>query len=182
MAKLISKVYGEALFELALEKQSIDELFEEAKAIREIFKDNTDLNLLMTHPKIGKEEKIEAVKAIFDGRVSKDMTGFLVLIVEKGRAGELDAVLEYFLSQVKEYKKIGVVYVTSAMELSADQKAKTEKRILDTTDYSELEMHYKTDAALIGGLVIRIGDRVVDKSIRTQLANMENELQKIQLS
>ena len=75
MAKIVSKVYGDALFELALEKQSVDVLYEEAKALREIFKNNGELMQLLNHPKISKEEKNAAVKAIFDGRVSDDMAG-----------------------------------------------------------------------------------------------------------
>lgn len=182
MAKIVSKVYGDALFELALEKQSVDTLYEEAEGIRGVLARNADLMRLLMHPKISKEEKNAAVKAIFGGRVSDDMTGFLVLIVDKGRADELDAVLGYFLSVVKEYKKIGVVDVASAVELTAAQKDKLCAKLLATTDYTSLEMHYRVDVALIGGLVVRIGDRVVDSSIRTKLSQMEKQLQKIQLS
>ena len=182
MAKIVSKVYGDALFELALEKQSVTALYEEAEALRKIFRDNGELMQLVTHPKISKEEKEAAVKAIFDGRVSDDMAGFLVLVVDKGRADELDAVLGYFLSVVKEYKKIGVVDVASAVELTDAQKEKLCEKLLATTDYATLEVNYRVDAALIGGLVVRIGDRVVDSSIRTKLSQMEKQLQRIQLS
>ena len=182
MAKIVSKVYGDALFELALEKQSVTALYEEAEALRKIFRDNGELMQLLTHPKISKEEKEAAVKAIFDGRVSDDMAGCLVLVVDKGRADELDAVLGYFLSVVKEYKKIGVVDVASAVELTDAQKEKLCEKLLATTDYATLEVNYRVDAALIGGLVVRIGDRVVDSSIRTKLSQMEKQLQRIQLS
>ena len=154
MAKIVSKVYGDALFELALEKQSVTALYEEAEALRKIFRDNGELMQLLTHPKISKEEKEAAVKAIFDGRVSDDMAGFLVLVVDKGRADEL----------------------TDA------QKEKLCEKLLATTDYATLEVNYRVDAALIGGLVVRIGDRVVDSSIRTKLSQMEKQLQRIQLS
>ena len=157
-------------------------LYEEAEALRKIFRDNGELMQLLTHPKISKEEKEAAVKAIFDGRVSDDMAGFLVLVVDKGRADELDAVLGYFLSVVKEYKKIGVVDVASAVELTDAQKEKLCEKLLATTDYATLEVNYRVDAALIGGLVVRIGDRVVDSSIRTKLSQMEKQLQRIQLS
>ena len=146
MAKIVSKVYGDALFELALEKQSVTALYEEAEALRKIFRDNGELMQLLTHPKISKEEKEAAVKAIFDGRVSDDMAGFLVLVVDKGRADELDAVLGYFLSVVKEYKKIGVVDVASAVELTDAQKEKLCEKLLATTDYAALEVNYRVDS------------------------------------
>ena len=111
----------------------------------------------------------------------------LTALFEYGMAaGEPDSpsipeILEYFADRVKEYKKIGVVYVESAVPLSEEQKEKIEKRVLETTDYVSLEPHYQVDETLIGGLVIRIGGRVADSSIRTRLENLRRELSKIQL-
>lgn len=93
----------------------------------------------------------------------------------------MDTVLDYFIDCVKEYKNIGTAYVTSAMELSEAQKEAVEKRLLETTKYVKFEMHYAVDSALIGGMVIRIGDRVVDSSVRTKLNDLTRELSKIQL-
>ena len=103
------------------------------------------------------------------------------MIVEKGRFEEVGEILDYFIGEVKEYKNIGTAYVTSALELSGEQKAAVEKRLLETTKYVEFEMHYAVDSALIGGMVIRIGDRVVDSSVRTKLYDLTRELSKIQL-
>lgn len=103
------------------------------------------------------------------------------MIVEKGHFKDMKKVFRYFIDRVKEYKKIGVVYVAAAMELTANQKQAIEKKILETTEYVELEMHYSVDTELIGGLVIRIKDRVVDSSIRTKLQRLTSDLSKIQL-
>jgi F-type H+-transporting ATPase subunit delta len=65
--------------------------------------------------------------------------------------------------------------------LSDAQKAAVEKRLLETTKYVEFEIHYRVDAAVIGGMVIRIGDRVVDSTIKTKLHDLTRELTKIQL-
>ena len=56
-----------------------------------------------------------------------------------------------------------------------------EQRLLDTTDYKKMEMHYNVDESLIGGMVVRIGDRVVDSSIKTKLNELQKELLKVQL-
>ena len=103
------------------------------------------------------------------------------MIVDKGHFAEVISVLDYFIEQTKEYKNIGTAYITSALELSDAQKAAVEKRLLDTTKYVEFEMHYNVDASLIGGMVIRIGDRVVDGSIKNKLFDLTRELSKIQL-
>jgi F-type H+-transporting ATPase subunit delta len=90
-------------------------------------------------------------------------------------------VFAYFIDTVKEYRNIGTAYVTSAVELSAAQKKAVEKKLLATTKYVQFEMHYEVDAGLIGGMVIRIGDRVVDSSIKTKLYDLTRELSQIQL-
>ena len=174
MAKLVSKTYGDALFEVALESGRMDEFRDEAVAVKAALK-------LMSHPKIVKEEKVKIIEDIFAEKISAEFVGLLRLIVEKGHFAKVDTVLDYFIDCVKEYKNIGTAYVTSAMELSEAQKAAVEKRLLETTKYVKFEMHYAVDSALIGGMVIRIGDRVVDSSVRTKLNDLTRELSKIQL-
>ena len=122
------------------------------------------------------------MESIFDSRVRKDITGLIVLAVEKDRQNDIRGILEYFITAVKDYLKIGIVNVAAPMELSDRQKAEVEKRILDTTAFKKLEMNYSVDKSLIGGMVIRIGDRVVDTSIKTKLAELTKELNKIQLA
>lgn len=181
MAKLVSKTYGDALFEAAVEKNKTDDFYEEALGVLAILRENRELSGLMTHPQIVKEEKLEMLETIFAGKISGEILGLMRQTVEKGRFGEMEAILEYFIDAVKEYKKIGTAYVTSAFDLSDAQKAAIEKKLLDTTDYVNFEMHYKTDAALIGGMVIRVKDRVLDGSVRTGLDRLTRELSKIQL-
>ena len=84
--------------------------------------------------------------------------------------------LEEIIAEAKEYKGIGIVHVETPTELSEAQKKRLEARILATAGYRELEMTYVINPALIGGIVIRIGDRVVDGSIRSQLDAMSREL------
>lgn len=182
MAKLVSKTYGDALFKLALEENTIDATAEEAKAVLDAFAENEELSKLLNHPKVTREEKIKVIENIFKKDFSDNMVGFLVIIVQKGRYNEIPAIFTYFLEQVMEYKNIGTAKVTSAVALTAEQKAAVEKRLLEVTKYVEFNMDYKVDPALIGGMVIRIGDRVVDSSIRTQIDSMAKDLMKIQLT
>ncbi len=182
MAKLISKTYGEALFELAVEEGKIDIFQEELTEIRKILDANQDYDRLMNHPKILKEEKCQILTNVFKERISDELMGFLLLVVTKDRYQEIDAILDYFLMEVKNLKGIGVAYVTCTAPLNEIQKAQIEERLLEITSYRKMEMHFKTDASLIGGMVIRIGDRVVDSSIRTKLDVLKKQLLKIQIS
>ena len=181
MAKLVSKTYGDALFELALESGQIDSLFEESKRMLAIVQTNEDLAKMMNHPKIVVEEKQKIIEAVFKDHASNELTGLMMMIIAKGHYQEFDGVLDYFITQVKEYKKIGTAYITSAMELSLMQKDAIRRKLLETTEYVQFELVYKVDPSLIGGIVIRIGDRVVDGSVRNKLARMTCELSKLKL-
>lgn len=181
MAKLVSKTYGDALFEIAAETERIDAFYEEAESVRAALKENAEIFKLMNHPKIVKEDKIRIIEDIFKGRVSDELVGLMRMIADKGHFAEMDSVLSYFITEVKESKRIGTAFVTTAVELSGEQKAKVTDKLIRTTDYVEFEMHYDTDPALIGGMVIRIKDRVVDSSIKTKLYDLSRELSKIQL-
>lgn len=181
MAKLISKTYGEALFELAMEEQKTDVFLEEITQLEKILEENPEFARLMNHPKITKEEKTGIAENVFKGRISEELTGFLSLIITKDRYRELDAIFAYFTAKVKEEQGIGTAYVTTAVPLRQEQKKLVEERLLATTSYKSMEMHYSEDKALIGGMVIRIGDRVVDSSIRTKLLELQRQLMKIQL-
>ena len=181
MAKLVSKTYGDALFAVALEENRMDEFFESAKEVAEILRTNEDFGRLMNHPKIIKEDKVRIVEETFGTSIPKEMIGLMTLMITKGRAGDMLPVFDYFADLVREEKKIGKAEVTAAVELRADQKEKVEKKLLETTKYETFEMCYRVDESLIGGMVIRIGDRVVDSSIKTKLYDLSRDLKKIQV-
>lgn len=182
MAKLIAKTYGDALFEVAVEGGLVDTLYEEAFDTLKVLRDNPELLKLFGHPGIDLEEKLSVVESVFTGTVSPELVGLMRMAVEKGRDSSLEAILEYFITRVKEYKKIGIVRVSSAMELTEAQKKRISEKILATTEYVELETHYSVDASLIGGVVIRIGDRVADGSVKNKLYELKRDLSKIQLA
>ena len=171
MAKLVAKVYGDALFAAALEAGRMDEMYDEICELRKILGDNEDLQKLLDNPKIIREEKESVIESIFRGRVSDEIVELMKLMI----------VFDYVIGLVKEEKKIGIAYVTSALPLTGDQKANISKRLLDTTKYEQFEMNYSVDRSLIGGVVIRIGDRVVDSSIKTKLYELSKDLRKIQV-
>lgn len=181
MAKLVSKTYGDALFAVAMEEDRLDEFFETAKGLSDILQTNEEFGKLMNHPKIVKEEKIKIVEEVFGNKVSEEIIGLMKLMVTKGRANDMLSVFDYFVNLVKEEKKIGKADVTTAILLNDSQREQVEKKLLETTDYESFEMQYHVDASIIGGMIIRIGDRVVDSSVKTKLQDLTRELRYIQV-
>jgi len=197
MAKLVTGTYGEALFELAIEEHMENAMLEEVETFQEILRQNPEFTDMMNHPKIPREEKIKTLEYIMSQKYapkdemimakesifsfSKELTGFLVLILQKDRYSDVDGILEFFVKKMKEYMKIGTAYVTTAVTLKDSQKSEIEKKLLDTTSYVKMEIHYDEDPSLIGGMVIRIGDRVVDSSIKSKLNKLTKELLTLQV-
>ena len=176
MAKLAAGVYARALFETAQKDGGADIFYEEVKALLDIFREETGLLKLLSSPKLGREEKLSVLSEIFGGRIEERLMGFLRIMVEKERQGELREAMERYIDMVREEKKIGVAFVRSALELDESQKAAIEGRLLETTGYNRLEMNFSVDESLLGGLVIRINNRVVDSSIRSRLSGCKAEL------
>lgn len=182
MAKLVATTYADALFRLAVEEDRVDEISRQVEALIAILDENPELAKVMKHPGIAKSEKIDAIESIFSGRVSGEVCGLLHQIVVNNRYEEIDGILASFINMVREYRKIGVAYVTTPTALSDAQKERIEQKLLDTTDFVKMEMDYSIDESLIGGMKIRIGDRVVDSSISTKLNELAKNLRRIQLN
>jgi F-type H+-transporting ATPase subunit delta len=187
MAKLVAATYGEALYKVALEElgptlgNKVDLLMQEVKEMSAVLEANPEFDRFMKHPGIPGQEKLNVMDHVFQRHISQDMAGLLHTVVTKGRYGDLRAIFGYFLNKVKEEKKIGTVYVTTAVPMDETQKKQVRERILATAGYRDLEVHYQVDASIIGGMVIRIKDRVVDSSIRNKLDNMTKQLLQIRL-
>lgn len=170
------------MFSLALENDKLDTIWEEVHMIRQILSENPTFVKTICHPEITKQDQIKLLDDAFKGKVSDEVMGFFHVLADKKRLKELDAVLEYFDRSAKEYKKIGVVYVTVPMELTKAQQDKIRERILEVSSYETLEMHVETDASLLGGMVIRIGDEILDNSIRSKMEHMARKINQIKLS
>lgn len=170
------------MFSLALENDKLDTIWEEVRMIRQILSENPTFVKTICHPEITKQDQIKLLDDAFKGKVSDEVMGFFHVLADKKRLKELDAVLEYFDRSAKEYKKIGVVYVTVPMELAKAQQDKIRERILEVSSYETLEMHVETDASLLGGMVIRIGDEILDNSIRSKMEHMARKINQIKLS
>ena len=176
MAKQVRTVYGQALFDAARESGRLTEVREQAEVIVSALEENPDFLRILTHPEITLPEKQAMVDGVFAGKTDSLIHGLISALLEKEHGLEIGNVLERFIDVALEAEKIGVAYVSSATELTDDQKARIRQRLLDTTDYVDMRVNYVVDPSLIGGLVIRLGDRIVDSSLSSQLGHLRQTL------
>ena len=176
MAKLVSKVYGDAYVSVVSEKNNLIDALEEIKSVKNILLENVEIIELLDSPKMDDEEKIDFIKGIFENHISVDSMGFLLTIIEKKRQAELLPILDYVIDCVKELLLIGKATVTTALPLDDSKKERIVDELLKSSHYKSLEAEYVVDESLIGGIVIRIGDRVVDSSVKTRIDKMRKML------
>lgn len=176
MAKLVSKVYGDAYVSVVSEKNNLIDALEEIKSVKNILLENVKIIELLDSPKMDDEEKLGLIKGIFENHISVDSLGFLLTIVEKKRQAELIPILDYVIDCIKELLLIGKATVTTALPLDDSKKERIVDELLKSSHYKSLEAEYVVDESIIGGIVIRIGDRVVDSSVKTRIDKMRKML------
>ncbi|HHX61537.1 MAG TPA: ATP synthase F1 subunit delta [Epulopiscium sp.] len=181
MAKLVLRPYATALFEIAQEQNATEEFAKQVNVVIESIEQNSEFMELLLHPKITQSEKIQLIDTVFKDKVADEITGILTIIVRKGRQNVLIDILKEFLAMVSDYLGIIKVTVTSAVELNHNQLAQIKEKIQSTTN-KEIELNAIIDSSLIGGMVIRVGDNVVDASIAGRLRELKEGLTNLRLA
>ncbi len=171
MVELIAKRYGQALYELAEESGDLVGREEEIRILLQALTDEDEFLEILNHPKLSKEDKLSMVKTILDGKASDDLVGFMILAVEKNRQEYIPGILEYTLEKMEEHNGFVTAYVTSAVELSSEDEDGIKKKLQSQTG-KKITLETTVDKSIIGGLIIRINDRIVDNSIRRNLRRM----------
>ena len=180
MDSRVSKIYGDAYVSVKAEKKELSKALLEVRAMQSIFCSDPELISFFCHPRITREEKMKTAEEIFSGRVGEDLMGFLMIIIQKGRCKDLEDIFAYAARELKRLQKIGELHVISAIPLKEEQKEKIQQKALASSDYEALETTYEIDESIIGGLILRMDDRIVDNTVRTKLSAMGRHLSQIQ--
>lgn len=181
MAKLVLRPYATALFEVAKELDKVEEFEYQIRIVIDILRQENQFMELLMHPKIIVDKKLELIDEIFNDKVADEITGMLSIIVKKGRQDVLLDILELFLEMVSDYLGVVKATVTSAVELSNEQLAQIKNKIESGTN-KIVELHTIINPELIGGMVIRVGDRIVDASISGRLHTLKDQLINLRLA
>jgi len=175
MVELVAKRYGTALYELAVENNQVEKLEEEVKTVKSIFISEKELLEVLDHPQVNIKDKQKLIEDIFSEKVSKEILGLIDLTIRKNRQNELINIFEYFLEKTNEDKGILIAHITSVEKLNEEEINKLTTRLEELTK-KKIEIKQIIDPSIIGGLVIRIKDRIVDYSIKGRLDALSKDL------
>lgn len=181
MAQLVTKRYATALFDIASEQGAMKNFEDQVSTMKEVLEKETDFFTVLSHPSILQAEKIQMVETIFKGKVSEELVGLLVLIIKKGRQDLILNIFEAFLTMAKADRGVISATVTSAMPLKEEQLAQIKANIESNTG-KEVELEVTVDQTLIGGMIIKVGDKVVDGSIRGKIQGLKVQLNNLRLA
>lgn len=175
MAELVSRVYANALFEAAIEVQNVDRIYEELGYVCQTVESHPELFELMKTPKLNIEEKKAIVSEIFGGTLCPEMHNFIKILLDKRRGSELLSIKSTFEERYHEHKKVSYAKVESAVSVSKAE-LDTLKDKLSAMTGTEVIIENVIDPSVIGGLVVRIGDKVIDGSVRRRISELKEEL------
>ena len=181
MAKLVVKRYATALFDIAKSEGKMATYEQEVKVIVTALQDESDFMAVLENHKVTTEEKINLIETVFADKIENPILGLLVLLVKKGRQSEMINVLEGFLERIKKESGIVKATVTSAVALSESQ-VEAIKAKLEASTKSKIELETIIDEGIIAGLVIRVGDKVVDASVKGEMQTLKKQLSDIRLA
>jgi F-type H+-transporting ATPase subunit delta len=164
--------YANAAFELAQERGAVDALSADLGGLRKAIRETPDLARLVRSPTFDRESQARALKAVLEAMGAGVLAANLVLLVaRKRRLHALDDIIAAYERLVARSRGEMEAQVTSARALSEDEIAAL-KAVLKSRLGKEPRLHSKIDPSLLGGLVVRIGSRMIDSSLRTKLAGL----------
>lgn len=168
--------YAKALMQLAEENKSLDTVVADVKMIHNLVEGSADLRMLLSSPLIKSDKKQSILTSLLTDKVSDLTLKFIQLVVEQNRESNLGVIAEEFIGIYNENNNIAKVSLTTATALDTNSRDLILKTIKEKYNFSEIQLEESVDADLLGGMVMRIGDKQMDASIRGQLRKIENEL------
>ena len=170
----IAQVYARSVFEVAEDKGRLDEVREQLGQFSEALEDNRELQVFFFSPYFSTEEKVKALDSAVEG-ADEVVMNFLRLLIEKHRMPVVYRIRRGFDELWEEENQRLPVEITSAVELGEDTVQQIGDRIGERTG-REVELTSKVDPAIVGGLVLRVGDRILDASIATRLDTLRKQV------
>jgi len=176
----VAKKYAQALFLSAKEKGLLDKLYEQLGDLRDLVeKDNSLLNFLAA-PQVLEETKKSMVREVFSGRAEQLVVEFLVVLVDKKRAGFLVEIIDEFRRLVEAEQGLGRITVVTAVPLADGERKRLVEKMAAKTGL-QIVLEEKVDASILGGMIVILYDEIIDGSVRHGLNLVKEQLDKVRV-
>jgi len=171
----IAQRYAQALLDSAIATNQLDVIESDIQVLARAGESSSELRAAMRNPAIDKSKKMNIVREIFEASVSQLMMQFLMLLIHKNREMYYVDVIRQLGVLYDRHRRVARVDVTSAFELGEAERVKIVSQLEQRTGMT-VAVTYHIDAALIGGISVKIGDSVLDSSIQRQLERLRSTM------
>ena len=165
----VGRRYSKAIFEIAEEKNQVKEIYEMLNSAMVLYRTDKEFKNFILNPLIDNEQKKSVLNEIF-GKDNSENLNILLYILDKGRMNCIKYIVAEYLKIYYKKNRILDVRATFTKELTDEQKKKLINKLSQKTG-KEINLEIKIDKNILGGGVIRIGDKIIDGSIRRELDN-----------
>ena len=163
----IGRRYAEAIYKIAEKSDKVKDLHGELNSVMELYMEDKEFKNLVDHPLVKKEEKKEFLTKVLAGMEEFSMD-ILFYLVDKGRLSNIRGIVAEFVKIYYEKNQMVDVQATFALEPTEEQKAKLIAKLEKKTG-KKVNLEVKIDKSIIAGGIIKIGDEIIDGSIKRQL-------------
>ena len=172
MYEYLDKRYALALYEIAEEKGKVDEFLNDLRSICDLIDNDKNFKEVIRHPQISTKKKKETFINIFKGKIDEELLSFLILLIEKDR-------ISYIREKLNEMEKIHLerintlkaVVITAVPMLDSEKEALKQK--LEDKYNKNIIMTTQVDKSILGGVFVRVGNDVIDGTIKSKLDEMK---------
>ncbi len=178
MINVIADRYAQALFEVGEETQTTSELYQELKQLVDILNENKDLYNFLKSPLIGREDKKNVMKNIFENQLSKNMNNFLKIVIDKDRMSAIENIQESYKNLLNDKNNILEGTVITAVALNEKEIKDLEKNL--STKYNKnVTLTNVVDETILGGVLVKLGNEEIDGTVKTRLSKMKKQLSQV---
>lgn len=171
----IANRYAKSLIDIAKEQNAVDQLNEDMKCFIQTAEDSHEFVLMLQSPIIKHDKKLDILVNIFEGKVHAISIAFFKLLAKKSREAALPAIAQAYISLYNELNGLAVAEVISAIPLSDSFKKDLAAKV-STAVNKKVQLEETVNPDLIGGFILRMGDKQIDNSVRTQLSDIKKRL------
>ena len=172
---VIAKRYARALFEIATEHNLINEIEQDVIAVNLAIQSSAQFQTFLVHPQIDVSVRKEKLAAIFAGKVSKHVLSLLDLLVERRREAIFPELVKAFVKMANEARNMADAIFVSAVALGSEEIKDIAGKFGNKINKA-LRVNNVVDPSIIGGLIIRIDDRLYDGSVKGKLSKFKQKL------
>ena len=171
----ISEPYAQALMSLAQQNDLAEQFGETFRDLESLLSESREFKDFVLNPVIKNEDKKSVLKQVM-GDANPYLLNFIMLLVDKRRIIFLESIVEQYLSLLRKLNQTVLAEVTSARELNDEQKDSIVEKVKGIVEARDVELKTSVDPNLIGGVIIKVGSKVIDASLRGQLRRISVSL------